>query len=348
MRSISSIRFKNLLKKEKTVLVAEIGQAHEGSLNIAHEMIDACAEAKVDVVKFQAHIAEAESTLDEPFRVKFSHKDKNRFEYWKRMEFSLSEWRTLFNHAKKRGLYFMVSVFSEEAFRMISKLDVCAWKVSSGEINNFNLLELMIKTKKTIIVSTGMSNNDEIKKIINFLKKKGAHFVILQCSTMYPTPLKYVGMNVVEEIKNKYKCLVGLSDHTGSVYPMIYGISAKFNLMEFHVTFHKKMFGPDTSSSITFEKAREISKFRENFEILNNYKICKDKIYNKLKFTKKIFGKSLCLKKSKVKNYVIKNDDLTTKKPGTGIPLSKKKFVIGKKLRKNVSSNRLLKLQDIY
>ena len=226
----------------------------------------------MDVVKFQAHAAEAESTLDEPFRVKFSHKDKNRFEYWKRMEFSLSEWRSLFNYAKKRGLYFMVSVFSEEAFRMISKLDVCAWKVSSGEINNFNLLELMIKTKKTIIISTGMSNNAEIKKIIEFLKKK--ELILLFCNVpLCIPPPQVVGMNVVEEIKNKYKCLVGLSDHTGSVYPMIYGISAKFNLIEFHVTFHKKMFGPDTSSSITFEKAREISKFGENFEILNNYKV---------------------------------------------------------------------------
>lgn len=348
MRTISSISFKNLLKKEKTVLVAEIGQAHEGSLNIAHAMIDACADAKVDVVKFQAHVAEAESTLDEPFRVKFSHKDKNRFEYWKRMEFTPSEWKSLFNHAKKKGLYFMVSVFSEEAFRMISKLDVCAWKVSSGEINNLNLIDLMIKTKKTIIISTGMSNNSEIKKTIRYLKSKRAHFIILQCSTMYPTPLEYVGMNVVEEIKDKYKCLVGLSDHSGSIYPMLYGISAKFNLMEFHVAFHKKMFGPDTSSSITFEKVREITKFRENFELLNKYKINKDKIYDKLKSTKKIFGKSLSLKQSKMKNYIIKSDDLTQKKPGNGIPFSKKRYVIGKKLRRNVSSKRLLKFQDFY
>ncbi len=348
MRTSSSTSFKNLLKKQKTVLVAEIGQAHEGSLNIAHAMIDACAKSKVDVIKFQAHLAEAESTYDEPFRIKFSHKDKNRFEYWKRMEFTLSEWKGLFNHAKKKGLYFMVSVFSVEAFKMINKLDVCAWKVSSGEIDNTSLIDLMVKTKKTIILSTGMSNNREIKKTISFLKNKRAHFVILQCSTMYPTPLKYVGMNIVGEIKSKYNCLTGLSDHTGSIYPMIYGISAKFNLMEFHVTFHKKMFGPDTSSSITFEEVREITKFRENFEILNKYKINKDTIYNKLKLTKKIFGKSLSFKKSKKKNHIIKSDDLTIKKPGNGIPLTKKKLVIGKKLRRNVSSNKLLKFQDFY
>ena len=172
MRSSSSKTFKQLLKKKKTILVAEIGQAHEGSLNIAHAMIDACADAKVDVVKFQAHLAEAESTLDEPFRINFSYKDKKRFDYWKRMEFSYKEWESLYNHAKRKNLLFMVSVFSERAFDLIDKLDVCAWKVSSGEINNTTLINKMVKTKKAIIVSTGMSKNTEIKKTINYLKIK--------------------------------------------------------------------------------------------------------------------------------------------------------------------------------
>lgn len=348
MISSSSKTFKKLLKKDKTVLVAEIGQAHEGSLNMAHAMIDACADAKVDVIKFQAHFANAESTFDEPFRIKFSHKDKNRFDYWKRMEFSFEEWKGLYKHAKKKKLYFMVSVFSEKAFDMINKLDVCAWKVSSGEINNTALIDKMVKTKKTIIVSTGMSNNAEINKTVAYLKNKKSNFVILQCSTMYPTPLKYVGLNIVEEIKNRHKCLVGLSDHSGSIYPLIFGLSNKYNILEFHVTFHKKMFGPDTSSSISFEKVKLLTKFRENFEILSKNKIDKDKIFNKFKLTKKMFGKSLCLIKSRKKNYIIKSNDLTIKKPGSGIPFNKKNLIVGKKLKRDVSSDRLLKLRDFY
>ena len=178
------------------------------------------------------------------------------------MEFSYKEWESLYNHAKRKNLLFMVSVFSERAFDLIDKLDVCAWKVSSGEINNTYLINKMVKTKKAIIVSTGMSKNTEIKKTINYLKNKKSDFVILQCSTMYPTPLKYVGLNIVEEIK-KYNCLVGLSDHSGSIYPLVYGLSNNYSVLEFHVTFHKKMFGPDNSSSISFEKVKELSKFRE-------------------------------------------------------------------------------------
>ena len=117
-----------------------------------------------------------------------------------------------------------------------------------------------------------------------------------------------------------------MSDHSGSIYPLVYGLSNNYSVLEFHVTFHKKMFGPDNSSSISFEKVKELSKFRENFETLTKNKIDKDKIFKKFKLTKKMFGKSLSLIKSRKKNYLIKSDDLTMKKPGTGLPLSKKIF----------------------
>lgn len=346
MISKSNSSFKKLLSY-KTILVAEIGQAHEGSLNIAHSMIDACADANVDVVKFQTHFAEYESTFEEPFRVKFSYKDKKRFDYWKRMEFTSQEWKGLFNHARKRGLLFMSSVFSKKAFNLINKLDVCAWKIASGEIENLELLDEMIKTKKTIIVSTGMSNMLDIKKINNYLKNKKANFIILQCTSMYPTKIEDVGFNIIDEIKKQFKCKVGLSDHSGSIYPLVYGLSKDLNLLEFHVTFHKKMFGPDNNSSINFEKLDQLSKFRDAFDILKTSKINKNKMSKKLKKTKTIFGKSLCLNEPKRKNHIIKKSDLILKKPGGGIPHKDISKVLGKKLKKDVSNLNILKLSDI-
>ena len=347
MISKSNSSFKKLLK-ERTILVAEIGQAHEGSLNIAHSMIDACADAKVDVVKFQSHYAKYESTLEEPFRVNFSFKDKKRYDYWKRMEFTSEEWQGLFNHARKRGLLFMSSVFSNKAFRIINKLDVCAWKIASGEIENMGLLDEMIKTKKTIIVSTGMSNNADIKNINKYLLKKKANFIILQCKSMYPTKIENIGFNVIDEIKQKYNCKVGLSDHSGSIYPLVYGLSKELNLLEFHVTYHEKMFGPDNSSSINFEKLEQLTKFRDAFDKLKKNKIDKDKMSKKLKKTKKIFGKSLCLIEPQKKNYIIKKNDLILKKPGGGIQQKDISKVVGKRLKKNCSNLNILKLSDIY
>lgn len=342
----SSKKFKELITK-KTVLVGEIGQAHDGSLNIAHSFIDVCADLGLDVVKFQTHYAEEESTIDEPFRVKFSFKDKKRFNYWKRMEFTPKEWKGLYTHARSRGLMFMSSVFSKKAFRIINSFDVCAWKVASGEISNFNLISDIIKTKKTIIVSTGLSNNKEINNLVKYLKQKKANFVLLQCTSTYPTKLEEIGCNVVDKFKKKYKCLVGLSDHSGTIFPSIYGICNNYNLLEFHITFDKKMFGPDSYSSLDINQVKELMDIKQNIEILKNNPVNKDKIFNKIKNTKKIFTKSVCLKEPQKKGYIIKSEDLVLKKPGNGISPQNFSKILGKKLKKNKSNLELLKLSDL-
>ena len=340
----SSKKFKELIKR-KTVLVGEIGQAHEGSLNIAHSFIDVCADLGLDVVKFQTHYAEQESTMNEPFRIKFSFKDKKRFNYWKRMEFSPREWQGLYAHARSRGLMFMSSVFSQKAFRIINSLDVCAWKVASGEVSNLNLISDIIKTKKTIILSTGLSNYKEINNVVAYLKKKKANFVLLQCTSSYPTKLEEIGCNVVEQFKKKYKCLVGMSDHSGTIFPSIYGICNNYNLLEFHITFDKKMFGPDSSSSLDLNQVKELMKIK--IKILKNNPVNKDTIFNKIKNTKKIFTKSICLKEPQKKGYIIKSKDLILKKPGNGISPKNLSKILGKKLKKNKSNLELLKFSDL-
>ena len=342
----SSKKFKELIKR-KTVLVGEIGQAHEGSLNIAHSFIDVCADLGLDVVKFQTHYAEQESTMNEPFRIKFSFKDKKRFNYWKRMEFSPREWQGLYAHARSRGLMFMSSVFSQKAFRIINSLDVCAWKVASGEVSNLNLISDIIKTKKTIILSTGLSNYKEINNVVAYLKKKKANFVLLQCTSSYPTKLEEIGCNVVEQFKKKYKCLVGMSDHSGTIFPSIYGICNNYNLLEFHITFDKKMFGPDSSSSLDLNQVKELMKIKKNIEILKNNPVNKNTIFKKIKNTKKIFTKSICLKEPQKKGYIIKSKDLILKKPGNGISPQNLSKILGKKLKKNKSNLELLKFSDL-
>ena len=344
--SINSKKFKNLLKK-KTLLIGEIGQAHEGSLNLAHSYIDLCADLGLDAIKFQTHIADKESTLDEPFRVKFSHTDKTRYDYWKRMEFSQNEWKGIFNHAKKRKILFLSTAFSIEAFDLLNKFDVCAWKVASGEISNINLINKMIKTKKTIILSTGLATFKEIEKLLSYLKRKKADFILLQCTSNYPVKMQNVGLNVMHEFKEKYKCKVGLSDHTGTIYPAIYSICNKFNLIEFHVTFDKKMFGPDSSSSLDVGQISQLQNFSHNISYLLDNPVHKDKVSKKAKKYKKIFGKSLALVKDLPKSHRLKKSDLTMKKPGSGIPENKLNHLVGRRLSKNVSKKYLLKYSDL-
>ena len=211
----------------KTFIIAEIGQAHDGSLGIAHSFIESLKNTGVDAIKFQTHIAEAESSNYEPFRVNFSYVDKTRFDYWKRMGFSFEEWKGLKEHCEQNNLEFMSTPFSNTAVDLLEKLSVKRYKIGSGDVNNFLLLEKIAKTKKPIILSSGMSSFEELDSAINFLKKFGYNrdnLTIMQCTTMYPTPSKFVGLNVINELKKRYNLPVGLSDRSGKIYFLI-GIS---------------------------------------------------------------------------------------------------------------------------
>src|SRR5262247_912617 len=135
-------------------IVAEVAQAHDGSLGTAHAFIDACAKTGADAVKFQTHIAAAESTPGEPWRVKFSRQDATRYNYWKRMEFTEEQWHGLREHAHERGLEFLSSPFSIEAVELLTRVGVAAWKVASGEVSNLPMFERIATSGLHIFLST--------------------------------------------------------------------------------------------------------------------------------------------------------------------------------------------------
>src|SRR6056297_1659916 len=226
-------------------LIAEIAQAHDGSLGIAHSYIDALADSGVDAVKFQTHIAEAESSMHEPFRTKFSYEDKNRYDYWKRMEFTLEQWEGLKKHCEEKNVEFLSSPFSISAVELLEKIGVKRYKIGSGEINNFLLLRKIAKTGKPIILSSGMSSFSELDKTLEFLQKFDNSLSILQCTTAYPTTPEQWGLNVITELKKRYEMPVGFSDHSGDIYACLAATALGAEILEFHVVFDKRMFGPD-------------------------------------------------------------------------------------------------------
>src|SRR5690606_972654 len=132
-------------------------QAHDGSLGLAHAFIDAIAKTGADAVKFQTHIAHAESSPEEPWRVKFSRQDNSRYDYWKRMECSEEQWAGLKSHAEELGLVFLSSPFSLEAVDLLERLQIQAWKIASGEVSNVLLLDRILRTHKPVLLSSGMS-----------------------------------------------------------------------------------------------------------------------------------------------------------------------------------------------
>ena len=329
-------------------IIAEIGQAHEGSLGIAHSYIDALSNTGVTSVKFQTHIAEAESSEFEDFRVKFSYEDKTRYDYWKRMEFTIDQWAGLKNHCEDKNLEFLSSPFSNKAVDLLEKIGVKRYKIGSGEVNNYLILEKISKTGKPILLSSGMSSYTELDKAVDFIKGKGNDISIFQCTTSYPSISGEWGLNLIPKFIQKYKVPIGFSDHSGDIFACLAATTLGASLIEFHVVFDKDIFGPDAKSSLTIQETKKmvqgIIQINKDINSSNNLKLDN----SKFKVLKSIFEKSLSVNKNLKKNHTLTFDDLEAKKPADrGIPASEYKSLIGKKLNKDIDKWEFINISDI-
>jgi N,N'-diacetyllegionaminate synthase len=328
-------------------VIAEIGQAHDGSLGTAHAYIDAVANAGVDAIKFQTHIAQAESTPLEVFRVNFSRQDISRYAYWQRMEFTPEQWRGLVDHAHERGLIFLSSAFSDQAVDLLENLGCPAWKIGSGEVTSIPLLRRMASTKKPILLSSGMSSWIDIENAIHCIQDEGAEVALLQCNTVYPCPPERWGLNVMEEMRKRFHCPIGFSDHSGNIYSGLAAVALGANLLEVHVTFSHECFGPDVSSSVTTSDLKRLVDGTRQIELSLAHAVNKDTEAEKAAELRILFGKSVVAARDMPAGTVIKESDLAFKKPGTGIPAAKVDLVLGAKLARPVFADTLLAMSDL-
>lgn len=335
-----------MAEPHRCLIVGEVAQAHDGSLGQAHAFIDAIANAGADAVKFQTHIAAAESTPGEPWRVRFSTQDATRFDYWRRMEFSEQQWAELKRHADDRKLFFLSSPFSVEAVELLTRVGVWAWKIASGELTNPQALELMAKTHKPFIVSTGMSSFTEIDSAVERVKRTGQPMTLLQCTSKYPCAPEEVGLNLLAEFRHRYGCKVGLSDHTGSIFAGLAAAALGADMVEVHVTFSREMFGPDVPASLTLPELRTLVEGARSIASMLDHPVDKDKTANELEPMRHLFQKSVALRRALRRGTVLTADDLTGKKPGTGIPVSRMQEFVGRKLVRDVREDELLKWDD--
>jgi len=329
------------------LIIAEIAQAHDGSIEMAHSYIDALAKTGVDAVKFQVHIAEAESSIHEPFRVKMASQDKTRFDYWKRMEFTLQQWKELKKHCEEAGVEFLASPFSNAAVDLLEEVGVKSYKIGSGEVNNFLLLEKIARTGKPVILSSGMSSFEELGHTVAFLKKRKMEISILQCTTAYPTQPENYGLNVIGELKERYGVAVGYSDHSAKIETCIAAVALGAEILEFHAVFSRNSLGPDSSSSLEIEEITQLVKAVRKIETALRHPVDKSDNSN---FTelKNIFEKSLAVNKALKAGQVLRFEDLEAKKPkGFGMEASRFEEVIGKTLKTNLKKWNFLNWEDV-
>jgi N-acetylneuraminate synthase len=321
------------------LIVAEVAQAHDGSLGMAHAYIDAAATAGADAVKFQTHIAAAESTPREPWRIRFSRQDATRYAYWKRMEFTPEQWQGLKLHAEEKGLIFLSSPFSDEAVELLDRLGIVAWKIASGEVDNPLLLERIATTGKPAFLSSGMSSWEDLDAAVNLLRTRGVPIAVLQCTTAYPCPPETIGLAAISQLRERYQAPAGLSDHSGTIFPSIAAAALGVELLEVHITFSREMFGPDVPASVTSTELRQLVDGVRFIERAMQSSPDKDSLAHGMESLRRTFGKCIVPRCDLPEGTRLDRAHLTVKKTGGGIPARRFTEVVGKTLRQSVAAD---------
>lgn len=335
------------MKNNKCMIIADVAQAHDGSLGFAHAFIDAVAKTGADAIKFQTHIAEEESTPGEPWRIKFSKQDDTRYDYWKRMEFTEEQWIGLKKHADDKGLIFLSSPFSLKAFNFLKSIGNNIWKIASGETSNEPLLKAIYETNEKVLISTGMSTIEEIDNAVKSVKAYHDNFAVFQCTSKYPCPADSVGINNINLFRERYQCEVGLSDHSGTIYPGLAASTLGAEFLEVHITLSKDSYGPDVSSSLTPEELKTLVDGVRFNELMHSHPVDKNTMAKELGELRNIFQKSIVARNNLSAGEVLTKDNITVKKPGTGIPAKHFEKLIGEKLKSNIAKDELLSLSHI-
>ncbi len=331
----------------RCLIIGEVALSHDGSLGQAHAFIDAIASAGADAVKFQTHIAAAESTSAEPFRVTFSKQDASRYDYWKRMEFTEEQWRGLAEHCRERNVLFVSSPFSLEAIELLERVGQPFWKVASGETGNLVFLDRMIATGLPIVISTGMSPMAEIDTAVARVQAKGIAVGVLQCTTAYPCPPERIGLNMIPFFRERYGCWAGLSDHSATIYPGLAAATIGIDILELHVTLGREMFGPDVPASVTTTELRQLVDGIRFIETMKANPVDKDAAAAATTPLRNIFTRSIVARTDLAAGTVLTDAHVALKKPGNGLPPARLPDVLGRVLRRPLAADEAIREEDV-
>ena len=333
----------NLSKFKKVKIIAEIGPNHNGRFDIAKKMLIQLSKTDVDFVKFQLGNPESIFSKDAIFaNYQKNSNYKNPLLLSKKNQLTLNSHIKLKKLSKKLNLTYACTAFDLKSLIFLDKkLNIPFFKIASGEIHSLDMLEYISKSKKPVILSTGMSNISDIKMSLKILQKfKKKNITLLHCVSAYPTKLKDMNMKRIDLLKKKFKLDVGLSDHSLSFAPATLAISNGATIIEKHVTLSKKFKGPDHQASLEIPDFINFVNIIRETEILCNSKL--KKINLSENNVKKVSRKSIVSSQFIPKGKKIERKDLCFKRPGYGISPLKIRKVIGKKALKNIEANKII------
>ncbi|MFL2633983.1 MAG: N-acetylneuraminate synthase family protein [Candidatus Marisimplicoccus sp.] len=338
------IKNRNIGKDEHPLIIAEIGINHGGCLNTAKEMVDSAKRAGVEIIKHQTHIVEDEMSPVAK-NVIPGNSNKSIYEIMEQCSLNFEEEFELKKYVEENDMIFISTPFSRAAVDRLVDLNVPAFKIGSGECNNYPLIEYICKFNKPIILSTGMNNMENVKKAVKIIRDHKLDFALLHTTNLYPTPFHLVRLGGMQELMNEFNDIpIGLSDHTLNNLSSYAAISLGASIIERHYTDNMNRKGPDIVCSMDEKSCREL---------IINSKIIKSMLGGKKEPAKEeevtinfAFSTVVSIKDIKAGD-TLSNDNIWVKRPGTGkIKAEHFNKILGKISNKNINKGEHLNWSD--
>ena len=325
----------------KTFIIAEAGVNHNGSINLAKKLVDIAQEAGCDAIKFQTFKSEnltSKKAKKANYQNITTNADESQLEMLKKLELSYDEFKELQNYCNIKGIMFLSTPFELESIDFLASLNMPIFKIPSGEITNLPYLRKINSLKKKVILSTGMSNLDEIQEALNILKD--CEISLLHCTTEYPCPYEDVNLKAIQAMKEKFNLEIGYSDHTQGIEISLAAVAMGATIIEKHFTLDKKMEGPDHQASLEPNELKELVKSIRNIEkAIGNGK--KEPVQSEIKNIE-IARKSIVAKCPIKKGEKFTEENLTTKRPATGISPMKWDEIVGSVAKKDYQEDEVI------
>lgn len=328
------------------IIIAEAGVNHNGSFELAKKMVDAAKEAGVDYVKFQTFNPKklvSKYAEKAEYQKETTGSDETQLQMLQKLTLTEDNFLSLRDYCREVGIGFISTPFDLDSIAFLEAFDMDFWKVPSGEVTNLPYLEAIARTKRKVVMSTGMCDMNEIQDAIEVLEKNGTtEIILLHCNTQYPTPYEHVNLKAMNSIKDALHKEVGYSDHTQGIEVPIAAVAMGATVIEKHFTLDKNMEGPDHKASLNPSELQQMVVAIRNIEqaIGNGVK----EPSSSEMANKGVARKSIVASRSIKQGEVFSEENLTTKRPGTGISPMKWYDVIGKVAPRDFSEDEIIEL----
>lgn len=332
--------------RNKVLIIAEAGVNHNGSIELAKKLVEQAKYAGADVVKFQTvnlNNLVTRNAKKADYQVNNTNNNESQFEMLKKIVLTYDDFVELKKHCDSLGIEFLSTPFDLDSIDFLNSFNMPFWKIPSGEITNYPYLVKIANTHSDIVMSTGMSELQEIEDAIKVLKDNGCGKIkLLHCNTEYPTPYEDVNLKAMIALKDRFNVEVGYSDHTRGIEVPIAAVAMGATIIEKHFTLDRNMEGPDHKASLEPDELKEMVKSIRNIE--NALGDGVKKVSNSERKNIEIARKSIVAKCSIKKGEKFSIDNITTKRPGNGINPMRWNEVLGKVAKKDFYEDELIEL----